>query len=73
MPLFAASIELGILVNGEFHAYGRRMGYVQLCKVGSAYTFTDMASAVHYSMWLAQKPIATEWPVALATESLVAA
>lgn len=65
------NIELGILENGEFHAYGKRMGYVQLRKVGSAYVFVDMSSAVRYSLWLAQQPIATEWPTTV--ESLVAA
>jgi hypothetical protein len=62
----ARRIDLGILVNGEFHAYADkgRMGYVQMRRTGTTYDFADVASAVRYSLWAAQQPIPVEWPVA---------
>lgn len=66
----AREIDLGILPDGTFNAFAPRMGHVHVRKVGSAYVFCDMASAVRFSMWLAaQQPIATEWPVAVAVSA----
>jgi hypothetical protein len=68
----AREIDLGILPDGTFNAYAKGMGIVHLRKLGSAYVFVDMASAVRFSMWLAvEQPIAIEWPTAV--ESMVAA
>ena len=65
--IFNRELDLGILPNGEFHAYGTRMGYVQCRKMGCAYNFINAASAVHYSLWLAaQRPLMVSWPVAAA-------
>lgn len=47
-------MDLGILPNGEFHAYAKSMGYVQVAKVNDGYAFVDMQSAVRFSIWLAK-------------------
>lgn len=51
-------IDLGVLGNGEFHAYGKYMGYVQVAKLGregETYTFINHAGAAHYAIWLAKR------------------
>lgn len=62
-------IELGILPDGTFNAYAPKLGHVHMYKVGSAYAFSDAASAVRYSMWTAKRdavslPITAieQWP-----------
>lgn len=58
-------LDLGVEDAVHLHAYAKRMGYVQVKRAGSAYIFSDAASAVRYSLWLAaQQPIAVNWPVA---------
>lgn len=70
----AREIDLGILPDGTFNAYAKGLGIVHLRKLGTAYVFVDMASAIRYSMWLAaRQPIAVEWPTTATVESLVAA
>ena len=55
----AREIDLGILPDATFNAWAKRMGHVHLCKIGTAYAFVDMASAVRFSLWLAtQQPVA---------------
>lgn len=56
------AVELGILENGEFHGYAKGAGYMQIRKLGTAYTFCDAASAIRYSIWLAAQPIPVAWP-----------
>ena len=51
-------IELGILPDGTFNAWAKGMGYVQMKRAGSAYIFTDAASMVRYSLWLAKREAA---------------
>lgn len=51
----AREIDLGILHNGEFHAYAKGMGYVQAAKLNGSYSFVDAASAVRFSIWLAKQ------------------
>jgi hypothetical protein len=60
----AREIDLGILPDGTFNAYAKRLGHVHLCKNGTTYDFADAASMVRYSIWLAAQPIAVAWPVA---------
>lgn len=60
----ARAIDLGILPDGTFNAYAKRLGIVHIRKIGSAYTFADQASAVRYSLWLAAQPVAVGVPVA---------
>lgn len=62
----ARQIDLGILETGEFHAYAKRLGIVDMKRDGMTYTFCNAASAVRYSMWAATQPVAVEWPVAQA-------
>lgn len=60
------NIDLGICVDGTFNAYARRLGFVHVRKVGTAYVFADAASAVRYSLWLA-----AQQTVAMPTPTLV--
>lgn len=63
----AREIDLGICVDGTFNAYAKGLGFVHVRKMGSAYIFADMASAVRYSLWLAaQQPVAIDLPVTFA-------
>lgn len=62
-------IDLGVEDARHLHAYARKMGYVQVQRVANAYTFSDAASAVRYSTWLAAQRL----PVALPTLTAVAA
>lgn len=70
----AREIDLGILPDGTFNAYAKGLGIVHLRKLGTAYVFTRMESAIRYSMWLAaRQPIAVEWPTTATVESAAAA
>ena len=63
----AREIDLGILPNGEFNAWAKGMGMVQVRRNGCTYDFVDAASMVRFSLWLAaQQPVAVEWPTLVA-------
>lgn len=68
-------IELGVWDMGQYSAYAKRMGIVQVTKLGrevEAYTFVSHASAAHYSLWLAKRRIERH-PVAMAALTALAA
>lgn len=56
-------VELGILPDRTFTTYAKGLGICTLKKVGTAYTFTDPASAVRYAMYLAKREAAKAIPV----------
>jgi hypothetical protein len=60
----SGAIEMDALPGGNLALYANRMGIVQVRFAGSAFLFTDAASMVRYSLWLAAQPVTVEWLVA---------
>lgn len=65
------ALDLGILPDGTFNAWAKKLDHVHVCKLGTVYTFADDASAVRYSMWAAAQA-SVNWTTPTAAMALAA-